>query len=42
MSGSIYKNIVGNSELTLDDAWEAARMAGMEEDIIQWRCTVIS
>ena len=35
MSGSIYKNIVGNSELTLDDAWEAARMAGMEEDIKQ-------
>lgn len=33
MSGSIYKNIVGNSELTLEDAWEAARMAGMEEDI---------
>lgn len=35
MSGSIYKNIVGNSELSLDDAWEAARMAGMEEDIKQ-------
>ena len=35
MSGSIYKNIVGNSELTLEDAWEAARMAGMEEDIKQ-------
>jgi NHLM bacteriocin system ABC transporter ATP-binding protein len=33
MSGSIYQNIVGNSELTLDDAWDAARMAGMEEDI---------
>ncbi len=33
MSGSIFQNIVGNSELTLDDAWEAARMAGMEEDI---------
>lgn len=33
MSGSIYQNIVGNSELTLDDAWEAARMAGMDEDI---------
>ncbi|WP_299674834.1 NHLP bacteriocin export ABC transporter permease/ATPase subunit [uncultured Dokdonia sp.] len=33
MAGSIYKNIVGNSELSLDDAWEAARMAGMEEDI---------
>ncbi|MBU2974985.1 NHLP bacteriocin export ABC transporter permease/ATPase subunit [Zobellia sp. B3R18] len=35
MSGSIYKNIVGNSELTLDDAWDAAKMAGMEEDIKQ-------
>lgn len=35
MSGSIYQNIVGNSELTLDDAWEAAKMAGMEEDIKQ-------
>lgn len=33
MSGSIFQNIIGNSELTLDDAWEAARMAGMEEDI---------
>ncbi|MCA1919553.1 MAG: ATP-binding cassette domain-containing protein, partial [Flavobacterium piscis] len=33
MSGSIYQNIVGNSELTLEDAWEAARMAGMEDDI---------
>lgn len=33
MTGSIYQNIVGNSELTLDDAWDAARMAGMEEDI---------
>jgi ATP-binding cassette subfamily C protein len=35
MAGSIYKNIVGNSELTLEDAWEAVRMAGMEEDIKQ-------
>ncbi|WP_396175684.1 NHLP bacteriocin export ABC transporter permease/ATPase subunit [Flavobacterium sp.] len=35
MSGSIFQNIIGNSELTLDDAWEAARMAGMEEDIKQ-------
>lgn len=35
MSGSIYQNIVGNSELTLEDAWEAARMAGMEKDIKQ-------
>ena len=35
MAGSIYKNIVGNAELGLEDAWEAARMAGMEEDIKQ-------
>jgi len=33
MSGSIFQNIIGNSELTLEDAWEAARMAGLEEDI---------
>ncbi|HVS15081.1 MAG TPA: NHLP bacteriocin export ABC transporter permease/ATPase subunit [Thermoanaerobaculia bacterium] len=30
----IYRNIIGNSSsLTIDDAWEAARQAGMEEDI---------
>ena len=33
MPGNIFQNIVGTSLLTLDDAWEAARMAGMEEDI---------
>jgi NHLM bacteriocin system ABC transporter ATP-binding protein len=34
MSGEIYDNIVGSSPyLTLDDAWEAARMAGLDEDI---------
>jgi len=34
MSGSIFDNIIGaNPVLTIDDAWEAARMAGMEEDI---------
>jgi ATP-binding cassette subfamily C protein len=33
MSGSIFSNIVGSAQLTLDDAWEAARMAGLEEDI---------
>jgi NHLM bacteriocin system ABC transporter ATP-binding protein len=31
--GSIYDNIVGASTLTLDDAWEAARKAGLAEDI---------
>ena len=35
MSGSIYKNIVGNSELTLEDAEAAAKLAGLEEDIKQ-------
>jgi ATP-binding cassette subfamily C protein len=35
MPGSIFDNIIGaNPGLTIDDAWEAARMAGMEEDII--------
>lgn len=35
MAGSIYDNIVGagSVDLTQDDAWEAARMAGCEEDI---------
>lgn len=34
MSGSIYDNIIGAQPgLTLDDAWEAARSAGMAEDI---------
>ncbi|MEL6696401.1 MAG: NHLP bacteriocin export ABC transporter permease/ATPase subunit [Bacteroidota bacterium] len=35
MAGSIYMNIVGNSDLTLEDAVEAANMAGLEEDIAQ-------
>lgn len=35
MPGSIYKNIVGSTELTLQDAEAAARMAGLEEDIGQ-------
>ncbi len=34
MPGSILKNIIGSSSrLTIDDAWEAARAAGLEEDI---------
>ncbi|MEO1084975.1 MAG: NHLP bacteriocin export ABC transporter permease/ATPase subunit, partial [Acidobacteriota bacterium] len=33
MSGDIYSNIVGNSNLGIDAAWEAARMAGLDEDI---------
>lgn len=36
MSGSdIYTNIIGANQLTMDDAWEAARMAGFEDDILQ-------
>lgn len=31
--GSIYENIVGAQPLTLDDAWEAARAAGLEQDV---------
>lgn len=33
MSGSIYENIVGASNLTVDDAWDAARMVGLDQDI---------
>jgi ABC-type bacteriocin/lantibiotic exporter with double-glycine peptidase domain len=34
MTGDILSNITGsNPYLTIDDAWEAARMAGIEEDI---------
>jgi ABC-type bacteriocin/lantibiotic exporter with double-glycine peptidase domain len=33
MPGSLYENIRGPTEATVDDAWEAARMAGIEEDI---------
>lgn len=35
MTGDIYTNIVGAAPLTLEEAWEAARMAGLEEDIGQ-------
>jgi NHLM bacteriocin system ABC transporter ATP-binding protein len=33
MAGSIYSNIMGSSNLGIDAAWEAARMAGLEEDV---------
>jgi NHLM bacteriocin system ABC transporter ATP-binding protein len=33
MSGDIMTNIVGSSLATREDAWEAARMAGFDEDI---------
>jgi ATP-binding cassette subfamily C protein len=33
MAGDIFSNIVGASRLGMDDAWEAVRLAGMEEDL---------
>ncbi len=33
MPGSIFQNIIGGRNLTLDDAWAAARSAGLEDDI---------
>jgi ATP-binding cassette subfamily C protein len=33
MVGDIFSNIVGSTNLGIDAAWEAARMAGLEEDI---------
>ncbi|MGM0379453.1 MAG: NHLP bacteriocin export ABC transporter permease/ATPase subunit [Bacillota bacterium] len=36
MSGDIFTNIIGtNPNLTIEDAWEAAEMAGFDEDIKQ-------
>jgi NHLM bacteriocin system ABC transporter ATP-binding protein len=32
-AGTIFESIVGSAPLTLADAWEAARMAGFDEDI---------
>jgi NHLM bacteriocin system ABC transporter ATP-binding protein len=32
-SGSILENIIGSSHLTLDHAWDAARLAGLDRDI---------
>ena len=32
-SGNIYENICGGIRLPLEQAWEAARLAGLEEDI---------
>ncbi len=32
-SGSIFENIVGSSPFTLNEAWQAARMAQLEDDI---------
>jgi ATP-binding cassette subfamily C protein len=33
MSGDIFSNIVGASGLGIDDAWDAARLCGLKEDI---------
>ena len=33
MPGSILTNITGATHLTMDDAWQAARMVGLDEDI---------
>lgn len=33
MPGDIFSNIVGTTNLKLEDAWEAARMAGLDQDI---------
>jgi ATP-binding cassette subfamily C protein len=33
IAGDIFSNIVGANRLTIDDAWEAASMAGLDKDI---------
>lgn len=33
MSGDIFTNITGSSRASMDDAWRAAKMAGLAEDI---------
>lgn len=35
MAGSILTNILGAFSLTIEDAWEAARLAGLARDIEQ-------
>lgn len=35
ITGDLFTNIVGQSRLTVDDAWAAARLAGLDEDIRQ-------
>lgn len=35
MAGSLFDNIAGSQPLSLDDAWAAARMAGLDADIQQ-------
>lgn len=33
MQGSIFENICGSANLTQEDAWQAAKMAGLDKDI---------
>ena len=33
INGSIFQNIVGSAPLSVEDAWEAARLAGIDQDI---------
>ncbi len=33
MSGSIFDNLAGGARITLEEAWEASRMAGFDRDI---------
>ena len=33
--GDVFANIIGSKPLTLDDAWEAARLAGLDNDLRQ-------
>jgi NHLM bacteriocin system ABC transporter ATP-binding protein len=33
LMGTIFSNIIGSALLTLDDAWEAAYLAGLDDDI---------
>jgi ATP-binding cassette subfamily C protein len=33
LAGTILENIVGSSLMTIEEAWEAARMSGLDEDI---------
>lgn len=35
MAGTIFNNIAGASSISLDEAWQAAQMAGLKEDIKQ-------
>jgi ABC-type bacteriocin/lantibiotic exporter with double-glycine peptidase domain len=32
-TGNVFENIAGAQTLTIDDAWEAARLAGLDDDI---------